>query len=44
MSEKATKAGADAVIGIDFDYEVVGKKGSMLMINVSGTAVKLAKK
>ncbi len=39
--DEAIKLGADAVVGIDFDYETVGAKGSMLMINVSGTAVKL---
>jgi len=39
--EEARKIGADAIIGIDFDYETVGASGSMLMINVSGTAVKL---
>ena len=33
--------GADAVVGVDIDYEVVGDKGSMLMVSVSGTAVKL---
>ncbi len=38
--DEALKLGADAVVGIDFDYETVGAKGSMLMINVSGTAVK----
>ena len=32
---------ADAVVGIDIDYEVVGANGSMLMVSVSGTAVKL---
>ena len=40
LEENAAKLGADAVIGIDFDFEVVGARGSMLMINVSGTAVK----
>ena len=33
---------ADAVIGIDIDYEVLGKAGSMLMVTASGTAVKLS--
>jgi uncharacterized protein YbjQ (UPF0145 family) len=33
--------GADAVVGVDLDYEVVGSGGSMLMVTVSGTAVKL---
>jgi uncharacterized protein YbjQ (UPF0145 family) len=33
--------GADAVVGIDIDYEVVGQGGTMLMVSVSGTAVRL---
>jgi uncharacterized protein YbjQ (UPF0145 family) len=33
--------GADGVVGIDIDYEVLGQGGSMLMVSVSGTAVKL---
>ncbi|MDU3068319.1 MAG: heavy metal-binding domain-containing protein [Escherichia coli] len=32
--------GSDAVVGIDIDYETVGQNGSMLMVSVSGTAVK----
>lgn len=32
--------GTDAVVGIDIDYETVGQNGSMLMVSVSGTAVK----
>ncbi len=39
LSETAVKLGANAVLGIDFDFEVIGSKGSMLMVNVSGTAV-----
>ncbi len=39
MEERARKLGADAVIGIDLDYEVIGQAGSMLMVSVSGTAV-----
>lgn len=31
--------GANAVVGIDLDYETVGGQGSMLMVTVSGTAV-----
>lgn len=42
MSERAAKLGADAVIGIDIDYEVLGENGGMLMVTASGTAVKLA--
>ena len=41
LSEKAHSIGADAVVGIDLDYETVGANGSMLMVSVSGTAVKL---
>ncbi len=39
MTNAATELGADAIIGVDIDYETVG--GSMLMVTVSGTAVKL---
>ena len=41
MAERAVRLGADAVIGIDIDYEVLGEKGGMLMVTASGTAVKL---
>lgn len=40
IEEKAKSLGANAVVGIDIDYETVGKDGSMLMVCVSGTAVK----
>lgn len=40
IAEKAGALGANAVVGIDIDYETVGKDGSMLMVCVSGTAVK----
>ncbi|MEK6649672.1 MAG: heavy metal-binding domain-containing protein [Bacteroidota bacterium] len=39
MSEQATRLGANAIIGIDLDYETVGQ--SMLMVSASGTAVRL---
>ena len=39
MEAQATELGADAVIGVDIDYETVG--GSMLMVTAAGTAVKL---
>jgi uncharacterized protein YbjQ (UPF0145 family) len=39
MKAKAAQLGANAVIGVDIDYEVLGKAGSMLMVSVSGTAV-----
>lgn len=40
LEEQARGLGADAVIGIYIDYETVGKDGSMLMVSVTGTAVK----
>ena len=40
-AQEARALGADAVIGIDLDYEVLGQGGSMLMVSASGTAVKL---
>ena len=42
MSERASQLGADTVVGIDIDYEVLGEGGGMLMVTASGTAVKLA--
>lgn len=39
MKQRAAALGADAVIGIDVDYEVLGSNNGMLMVNVSGTAV-----
>lgn len=39
MVERATAVGANAVVGIDLDYETVGQNGSMLMVTCSGTAV-----
>jgi uncharacterized protein YbjQ (UPF0145 family) len=41
MIEEAGGRGADAVIGVDIDYEVLGKTGGMLMVTSAGTAVKL---
>ncbi|MFD2566969.1 YbjQ family protein [Pseudotenacibaculum haliotis] len=41
MTDNAMRMGADAVIGIDLDYETVGANGGMLMVTASGTAVKL---
>jgi len=40
MENKAKLLGADGIVGIDIDYEVIGSKGSMIMVSVSGTAVK----
>ena len=41
MQAAARQLGADAVVGIDYDYETLGANGSMLMVAVSGTAVRL---
>lgn len=41
MKEQALHIGADAVVGVDLDYESVGPSGGMLMVTASGTAVKL---
>ena len=39
MEEQAARLGANAVIGVDLDYETVGGSGSMLMVTATGTAV-----
>ena len=39
MEEQAARLGANAVIGVDLDYETVGGSGSMLMLTATGTAV-----
>lgn len=39
--EQARQRGADAVVGVDLDYEVLGQGNGMLMVSVSGTAVRL---
>ena len=41
LSQQATERGANAVVGIDIDYETVGANGGMMMVTVSGTAVSL---
>jgi len=42
MAEAARQLGANAVVGVDIDYEVLGEKNGMLMVAVSGTAVTIA--
>jgi len=39
MIERAQQLGANAIVGVDLDYETVGQSGSMLMVTASGTAV-----
>jgi len=41
MEQRAQRLGADAVVGVDIDYEVLGADNGMLMVTCSGTAVKL---
>ncbi|WP_372491073.1 heavy metal-binding domain-containing protein [Falsiroseomonas oryziterrae] len=41
LTARAHALGADAVLGIDFDYEVLGSRNGMLMVSASGTAVLL---
>lgn len=41
MEEEARQRGADAVVGVDLDYETVGPDGGMMMVTAAGTAVKL---
>jgi uncharacterized protein YbjQ (UPF0145 family) len=43
LTQKAQGMGADAVVAVDLDYETIGANGSMLMVSISGTAVKLNK-
>jgi len=42
IQAEAAALGANAIIGLDLDYETVGQSGSMLMVSASGTAVTLA--
>ncbi len=44
MEQQALELGANAIVGIDIDYETVGKNGSMLMVSVSGTAVRVSRR
>ena len=40
LTDEARMLGANAVIAVDIDYEVIGAKGSMLMVSICGTAIK----
>lgn len=42
MAQEARARGADGVVGVDLDYEVMGRKGGMLMVSASGTAVRFS--
>ncbi len=39
MEATATELGANAIVGVDIDYEVLGADNGMLMVSISGTAV-----
>jgi uncharacterized protein YbjQ (UPF0145 family) len=41
LQERASQLGANAVVGVDLDYEVLGQGNGMLMVSASGTAVVL---
>lgn len=41
MQQRAIQLGANAIVGIDIDYEVLGQGGNMLMVTASGTAVNI---
>lgn len=41
MQQRASELGANAIVGVDIDYETVGSQGGMLMVSASGTAVKV---
>ena len=41
LTDKAAALGANAVIGVDIDYEAIGSNGSMLMVTAAGTAVRI---
>lgn len=41
LAEKAQALGANAVVGVDLDFETIGSGGSMLMVIATGTAVRL---
>ena len=44
LRNEARLLGANAVVGMDLDYEVMGAEGSIIMVSVSGTAVKIRRK
>ncbi len=41
MEERARNIGANAIVGIDIDYETIGEGNSMIMVSCSGTAVRI---
>ena len=43
MSDRAQRMGADGVVGLNIDFEVIGSRGAMIMVTAVGTAVRLKK-
>jgi len=43
LSDRAQRLGADGVVGVSIDYEVIGARGAMVMVTAVGTAVRLRK-
>jgi uncharacterized protein YbjQ (UPF0145 family) len=41
MTDAAKELGADAIVAVDLDYEVLGEKNGLLLVSVNGTALKL---
>jgi uncharacterized protein YbjQ (UPF0145 family) len=41
LVQRATMMGANAIVGVDLDFETIGSNGSMLMVVASGTAVRI---
>lgn len=42
MEQRAVQMGANAIVGVDIDYEILGEANNMLMVTVSGTAVTIS--
>lgn len=42
MASRAQEMGADAIVGVDIDYESLGSSNNMMMVSATGTAVRLA--
>jgi len=43
MTDRARIKGADAIVGVSFDYETIGGRGAMLMVSATGTAVRISR-
>ncbi len=41
MMDQATRLGANAIVGVDLDFQTIGSNGSMLMVSANGTAVEI---